>query len=177
MLKNFLVHCLMAALLAVSQLSISGYARNLPAADSKEASRQPASYPIDTAIAVGSTRVSYNSSSTEMKPESTMLVARTATEGDTAPAVTHIRRKKRELRVDPPYDFHTTHLFCELDQRGRHHIIWFYPNHCIWIWNNKYVHEGFYRVFKLYQLEAFLFGQYSDRMNKLEFEKYFFVRP
>ncbi|SPP72906.1 uncharacterized protein LOC117584550 isoform X2 [Drosophila guanche] len=100
-----------------------------------------------------------------------------ATGKGTAPGgpsvVRHILRK-RELYVDTPYDFHTTHLFCDMDIRNRHLIIWFFPNHCIWVWNNKYVHEGFYRLYKMYQFEGFIFGQYNIRLFQWEFESFYF---
>ncbi|XP_034651391.1 uncharacterized protein LOC117890566 [Drosophila subobscura] len=197
---NFLVHCLWAALLVVSQLSTSGYARSLPV---EQKMKLPTGSGIHepTAIAVGSARGKSNS--TAMRPGSTMLVARTEAEGSTgngtatgagtaiatgtstaiatgkgtapggASVVRHIRRK-RELYLDTPYDFHTTHLFCDMDIRNRHLLIWFFPNHCIWVWNNKYVHEGFYRLYKTYQYEGFIFGQYNIRLFQWEFENFQF---
>ncbi|BFG06328.1 uncharacterized protein DMAD_04857 [Drosophila madeirensis] len=204
MRHHFLVHCLWAALLVVSQLSSSGYARSLPAPETLPLSvEQKMKIPTGSGIheptasgaafAEGSTRDKINS--TAMRPGSTMLVARTETEGSpangtatgagtaiatgkgTAPGgasvVRHIRRK-RELYVDTPYDFHTTHLFCDMDIRNRHLLIWFFPNHCIWVWNNKYVHEGFYRLYKTYQFEGFIFGQYNIRLFQWEFENFQF---
>ncbi|XP_046865900.1 uncharacterized protein LOC6640608 isoform X1 [Drosophila willistoni] len=83
----------------------------------------------------------------------------------------HVRRRaKREMEPDMPFDFQTKHLSCDLDQKGISQYIDGYPNHCIWVWNNRYVHEGFYRVYKTYQLEAFTFGQFFDRMNRYELE-------
>ncbi|XP_015040070.1 uncharacterized protein [Drosophila pseudoobscura] len=181
-----LVHGLLSALLAVSLLSTRAYARRLPPPEvlsfkgeqemviPQSAIAIAAPTAITTATATAAeTDVEYtmanSTSSREIKKESTNLVAREATEG--APAVKHIRRAKREFFVDTPFDFHTTHLFCDIDVRGRHHIIWFYPNHCIWVWNNKYVHEGFYRLYKMYQLEAFFFGQWNVRLFQFEFEK------
>ncbi|XP_033248185.1 uncharacterized protein LOC108158303 isoform X4 [Drosophila miranda] len=178
-MQHTLIHCLMLALLAVLLLSTRAYARFLPP---PVAIRLPAIIagksemfilpPRSTAAAVGSTRVNspVNTSSPEIQKESTKIVARAAIEG--ASAVKHIRRAKRELIVDTPYDFHTLHLFCDFDMRGRHRLIWFFPNHCIWVWNNKYVHEGFYRLYKMYQLEAFSFGQYALRLFQLEYDNY-----
>ncbi|XP_033249266.1 uncharacterized protein LOC117188859 isoform X2 [Drosophila miranda] len=60
------------------------------------------------------------------------------------------------------------HQACDFDERGRHRIVMFFPNHCIWTWNNKYVHEGFYYLFKLYQTEAFFFGQFNERLKQYE---------
>ncbi|XP_016953088.2 uncharacterized protein LOC108026615 [Drosophila biarmipes] len=86
------------------------------------------------------------------------------------PVIRHIKRDKRELLVTMPFDQHTMHLPCDLDQRGRHKIISLMPNHCIWVWNNKFSHVGFYRVFKIYQLEGFFFGQYYERLKRYEID-------
>ncbi|KAL7736048.1 hypothetical protein ACLKA6_003786 [Drosophila palustris] len=88
--------------------------------------------------------------------------------------VTHIVRKKRETEVDMPYDFHTMHMPCDLDAPNRAHIIFYFPNHCIWVANNRYAHEGFFRVYKLYQLEAHFFGQYYERLKRYEIDPHFF---
>ncbi|XP_002018348.2 uncharacterized protein LOC6593227 [Drosophila persimilis] len=178
-MQHTLIHCLLLALLAVLLLSTRAYARFLPPpvairlpaiiAGKSEMSILP---PRPTAAAVRSTRVNslVKTSSPEIQKESKKIVAREATEG--APALKNIRRDKRELLVDTPYDFHTTHLFCDFDMRGRHRLIPYMPNHCIWVWNNKYVHEGFYRLYKMYQLEAFSFGQYALRLFQIEYENY-----
>ncbi|XP_034478833.1 uncharacterized protein LOC117785055 [Drosophila innubila] len=84
--------------------------------------------------------------------------------------LTHILRKKRETEVVMPFDFNTMHLPCDLDQQGRGSIIESFPNHCVWVWNNRYAHEGFYRVYKTYQLEAFFFGQYYERLKRFEID-------
>ncbi|KAL7736051.1 hypothetical protein ACLKA6_003789 [Drosophila palustris] len=84
--------------------------------------------------------------------------------------LTHIVRKKRETEVVMPFDFNTMHLPCDLDQNGRGPIIETFPNHCVWVWNNRYVHEGFFRVYKTYQLEAFFFGQYYERLKRFEID-------
>ncbi|ALC42284.1 CG30270, partial [Drosophila busckii] len=69
-----------------------------------------------------------------------------------------------------PFDFNTKHLPCDLDFSGRDSAIDSYPNHCIWVWNNRYTHEGWYRVYKTYQLEAFFFGQYYERLKRYEID-------
>ncbi|XP_060657665.1 uncharacterized protein LOC132792352 [Drosophila nasuta] len=83
-------------------------------------------------------------------------------------ALTHILRKKRETEPVMPFDYDTMHLGCDMDQGGLINIIAAFPNHCIWVWNNRFVHEGYYRVFKTYQLEAFFFGQYYERLRRFE---------
>lgn len=86
-------------------------------------------------------------------------------------AVTHIiRRKRAETEPTLPFDFPTTHMPCDLDQNGRAQVIDSFPNHCIWVWNNKYASAGFFRVFKTYQLEAFFFGQYYERLKRFEID-------
>ncbi|XP_032599149.2 uncharacterized protein LOC6557403 [Drosophila grimshawi] len=84
--------------------------------------------------------------------------------------VAHIIRKKRETEMTLPFDFNTMHLPCDLDQSGRAQIVSSFPNHCIWVWNNKYAHEGTFRVYKTYQLEAFFFGQYYERLKRFEID-------
>lgn len=88
----------------------------------------------------------------------------------TSVVVTNIRRKREETEPTMPYDLHTMHLPCDFDQNGRAQVIDSFPNHCVWVWNNKYVHEGFFRVFKTYQLEAFFFGQYYERLKRFEID-------
>ncbi|XP_004444265.2 uncharacterized protein [Drosophila pseudoobscura] len=172
--------CLLSALLAVSLLSSRAYARRLSSPDAlpfpgeqdmiipQSAIAIPTPTAKATASTVGSVRVN-STSSREIQKDSTNLFARAATEGGSA--VKHIRRAKREFFVDTPFDFHTMHLFCDIDMLGRHRLIWFFPNHCIWVWNNKYAHEGFYRLYKMYQLEAFFFGQWNVRLFQYELEK------
>ncbi|XP_022234156.2 uncharacterized protein LOC111082278 [Drosophila obscura] len=182
------INCLLAALLAVSQLS-SGYAKSVP---SKEETPQvqtlqtPAStqsQPAPNAAAIGRLVNSTELGSTTSglggaAQNATAMVSATElgssqrAEGraaTTVAVVKHIVRKKRTaMEVDAPYDLHTTHMFCDFDERGRHRIVLFFPNHCIWVWNNKYAHEGFYHLFKLYQTEAFFFGQYNERLKQYE---------
>ncbi|XP_064545782.1 uncharacterized protein LOC135433573 [Drosophila montana] len=81
-----------------------------------------------------------------------------------------VRRKRQEVEPTLPFDSNTMHLPCDLDHNGRAQVVEAYPNHCIWVWNNKYVHEGFFRVFKIYQLESFFFGQYYERFKRFEID-------
>ncbi|XP_034654582.1 uncharacterized protein LOC117892418 [Drosophila subobscura] len=185
------LNCLLAALLAVSQLS-SGYARRLPRKEDNQKSnatvRKPERLQEQRASSIGqlasstelqsasSARVetAQNATTTTMGTlvNSTALASSNSSQGPTAAAATtvtqRIFRQKRELTVGVPYDFFTSHFYCDFDDRGRHMIIWFMPNHCIWVWNNKYVHEGFYRLFKLYQMEGFHFGQVYEHQTRLE---------
>ncbi|XP_037713365.1 uncharacterized protein LOC119549389 [Drosophila subpulchrella] len=123
----------------------------------------------DTAIAK-----KLNVTATDVKVNGTELMTLEKLEQPENPVVNgvikHIKRDKRELLVTMPFDQHTMHLPCDLDQRGRHNIVSLMPNHCIWVWNNKFSHVGFYRVFKIYQLEGFFFGQYYERLKRYEID-------
>ncbi|XP_017837403.1 uncharacterized protein LOC108596309 isoform X2 [Drosophila busckii] len=85
-----------------------------------------------------------------------------------ARAVRHIVRHSRDTKSSVPFDFNTRHLPCDFDQNGRHKALDSYPNHCVWIWNNRYSNEKMYRFYKTYQLEAFFFGQYYERLKRFE---------
>ncbi|KAH8348731.1 hypothetical protein KR084_010311, partial [Drosophila pseudotakahashii] len=80
----------------------------------------------------------------------------------------HIVRQKRELSV--PFDFETTHLPCDVDLGAIKKIVTILPNNCLWAFNNRYVSESSYRIFKTYQLEAFMFGQYHERLRRFEMD-------
>ncbi|XP_030387875.1 uncharacterized protein LOC115634355 [Scaptodrosophila lebanonensis] len=82
----------------------------------------------------------------------------------------HIARSKRETEPTMPFDFHTLHAPCDWDTRGRVYYIEYFPNHCIWVWNNKNVHEGFFRAYKTYELEGFFFGQLYERLKRFEID-------
>ncbi|TDG39295.1 hypothetical protein AWZ03_014284 [Drosophila navojoa] len=81
-----------------------------------------------------------------------------------------VRRKRAEKEPTLPFEFPTTHMPCDLDQNGRAQVVDAFPNHCIWVWNHKYASEDFFRVFKTYQLEAFFFGQYYERLKRFEID-------
>ncbi|XP_043644828.1 uncharacterized protein LOC122614331 [Drosophila teissieri] len=95
-------------------------------------------------------------------------VART---GNAAPSTKpkHIRRAAEGM-PEMPMDLHTKHMPCDMDSRGRESFMYAFPNHCIWAFNNRYLSEGHYRVYKTYQLEGFFFGQYYERLKRYEFE-------
>ncbi|XP_022234152.2 uncharacterized protein LOC111082275 [Drosophila obscura] len=199
------LNCLLAALIAVSQLS-SGYARScrskekIPNTSAIERMEeftipqrlggQPAQNSATIGTLVNSTELrsttsgrgstaaqnttamakpGQNTTATAELGNCTTLEASRGSRGQPATAdAQRIVRKKREMKVETAYDFHTTHLFCDFDDRGRHQWIWFMPNHCIWVWNNKYSHEGFYRLFKTYQMEGFHYGQWYECQTRLE---------
>ncbi|XP_016929240.3 uncharacterized protein [Drosophila suzukii] len=154
-----LINCLLIFFIVLS-ISSKGYSRSL--AGKLDAQN-------DTAIAK-----KLNVTATDVKVNGTELMTLEKLEQPENPvvntAIKHIKRDKRELLVTMPFDQHTMHLPCDLDQRGRHKIIPLMPNHCIWVWNNKFSHVGFYRVFKIYQLEGFFFGQYYERLKRYEID-------
>ena len=88
----------------------------------------------------------------------------------TSKVLTHILRTKRETEVIMPFDFYTMHLPCDYDQQGKSGVLDSFPAHCLWIYKNRFSNEGFYRVFKSYQLEGFFFGQYYERMKRFEID-------
>ncbi|XP_034654559.1 uncharacterized protein LOC117892431 [Drosophila subobscura] len=69
-----------------------------------------------------------------------------------------------------PLDFNTSHLPCDLDSGGRESVVWAFPNHCIWAYNNKYNSEKAFKIYKIFQLEAFFFGQYYERLKRFEMD-------
>ncbi|XP_017054094.1 uncharacterized protein LOC108096750 isoform X2 [Drosophila ficusphila] len=83
--------------------------------------------------------------------------------------VIHIKRTAREI-PEMPMDLHGKHMPCDMDSRGRMSYVFAFPNHCIWAYNNRYVSEGHFRIYKTYQLEGFFFGQYYERLKRYEFE-------
>lgn len=90
-----------------------------------------------------------------------------------APAVryeiVHIPRKKRQAAAPMNFmDLHTTHLPCDLDTSQKQEWL---PNHCEYIFANRYVSEGFYRNYQLYRLEGFMFGMAYERLKRYETEQ------
>ncbi|XP_033249269.1 uncharacterized protein LOC117188859 isoform X4 [Drosophila miranda] len=147
------INCLLAALLAVS----SGNARTFtPTEEFQKApdlggmqesneteSTQGQTVPMATAMGeVVHSSNSINSSNSSNSSNSKLgSSAQGQHQRQRQPATTvlkHIVRKKRDIFTqDTPYDFHTVHQACDFDERGRHRIVMFFPNHCIWTWNNN----------------------------------------
>ncbi|XP_030370067.1 uncharacterized protein LOC115620787 [Scaptodrosophila lebanonensis] len=115
----------------------------------------PSSQPTQLNLITATTKVADTEKSTTKKPQ-------------------HVVRIKRQNDVLMPFDFQTKHMPCDFDIRGRIRLIEYMPNHCIWMWNNKYTHEGFFRYYKYYQLEAFFFGQYYERLKRFEVDPHSF---
>lgn len=81
--------------------------------------------------------------------------------------VKHIVRQKREIEPTLPFSFFTLHWPCMFDLRYTH-LMQHLKNPCVWIYYNRFVHEGYYRVYKTYQIESFFFGQYAMRIYRVE---------
>lgn len=81
--------------------------------------------------------------------------------------VKHIVRQKREIEPTLPFTFHVLHWPCVFDM-GFYHLHRMLKNPCAWLYYNRFVHEGYYRVYKTYEVEAFFFGQYAERMYRVE---------
>ncbi|XP_034479816.1 uncharacterized protein LOC117785721 [Drosophila innubila] len=84
------------------------------------------------------------------------------------------RRHIVRTAVKMPFEFETIHVPCDLDALKLELILPNLPNHCIWLYNNRYVDEFFYRGFKLIQLESFFFGQYYERLKRYEMDPHNF---
>ncbi|XP_022227599.2 uncharacterized protein LOC111077571 [Drosophila obscura] len=69
-----------------------------------------------------------------------------------------------------PFDFDSKHLPCDMDSGGIESVVWAFPNYCVWAYNNKYNDEKSYRIYKIYQLEGFFFGQYYERLKRFEMD-------
>ncbi|SPP72835.1 Y' element ATP-dependent helicase YJL225C-like [Drosophila guanche] len=91
--------------------------------------------------------------------------------------IKHIRRRKRETLVDIPFDFHTKHLSCDVDVKSIDYFVDSLYGSCIWAFNNRFAHEGFWRVWQIFRLEAFMFGQYHERMKRYEIDPHGYVWP
>ncbi|SPP72837.1 uncharacterized protein LOC117592162 [Drosophila guanche] len=109
-----------------------------------------------------------NATAATLETSETAAAALEATET----SAVHHRRILRKA-IDIPViamDYETTHKPCDMDMRGIRRYIPAFPNQCIWSYNNRYTTEGYYRVYKMYQLEAFFFGQYYERLKRYETE-------
>ncbi|XP_023031803.1 uncharacterized protein LOC111518656 [Drosophila willistoni] len=85
-----------------------------------------------------------------------------------------IGHKKREADPDVGFSFDELHSPCDLDSSGRALLIEYFPAICKWMWNYRHVNEGYYRIFKTFQLEAFFFGQYYERLKRYEIDPHSF---
>ncbi|XP_002138329.3 uncharacterized protein [Drosophila pseudoobscura] len=92
-------------------------------------------------------------------------------------AVKHIRRSKRSTLMDIPFDFNTKHLPCDVDVGNAVSIVDNFESHCVWAYNNKHAHEGTWRVWQIYKLEGFFFGQYHERLKRYEIDPHGYVWP
>ncbi|KAH8298371.1 hypothetical protein KR018_011229 [Drosophila ironensis] len=84
------------------------------------------------------------------------------------------------MTPDLPFDFFTMHYPCSLDiyihppvKDVGSYYHWL-PPHCVIIYNNRFAHEGYYRVYNLYRMEGFTFGMYYERIKRYETEAYVF---
>jgi len=99
---------------------------------------------------------------TEPKTEPTEIISTSPT------IIRNIVREKRDATV--PFDFQTSHLPCDVDLGAVQKIVTVLPNNCVWAFNNRFVSEEHYRIYKTYQLEAFMFGQYHERLRRFEMD-------
>ncbi|KAH8372315.1 hypothetical protein KR093_011014, partial [Drosophila rubida] len=84
-------------------------------------------------------------------------------------SLSHILREKRAApEIILAVNFHMMHQHCDLDQNRVEATIDNLLSHCIEVYNKRYMNEGHYRLYKYFQLEAFFFGQYYERMKRFE---------
>ncbi|BFG06408.1 uncharacterized protein DMAD_04923 [Drosophila madeirensis] len=122
----------------------------------------------DSPVAGNGTQQQANATAATLEASETAAATLEATET----SAVHHRRILRKV-IDIPVialDYETTHKPCDMDMRGIRRYIPAFPNQCIWSYNNRYTTEGYYRVYKMYQLEAFFFGQYYERLKRYETE-------
>ncbi|BFG06410.1 uncharacterized protein DMAD_04925 [Drosophila madeirensis] len=119
-----------------------------------------------------------NSSAESSSADSSATPSAVAIPAQSSPStVKHIRRRKRETLVNIPFDFHTKHLSCDVDATSIDYFVDSLYGSCIWAFNNRFAHEGFWRVWQIYRLEAFMFGQYHERMKRYEIDPHGYVWP
>lgn len=88
--------------------------------------------------------------------------------------VTHILRTKRSEDINLPYESNIWHMFCDIDDNGRSISIDYFPAHCKYLWQYRFVNEDYYKAYKTYQVEAFFFGQYFERLRRFELDPHSF---
>ncbi|XP_017837402.1 uncharacterized protein LOC108596309 isoform X1 [Drosophila busckii] len=101
---------------------------------------------------------------------------RQQSDSSAARTVVHIKRKRSDNVGDEdiPFDFHTKHMPCDIDAAELKKFIDTMPRQCIWVYNQRYKDEDSYRMYRIYQLEAFFFGQLSERMTRFEVDPHDF---
>ncbi|KRF99158.1 uncharacterized protein Dwil_GK27896 [Drosophila willistoni] len=63
------------------------------------------------------------------------------------------------------------HSPCEFDLlRALQGSIDYFPKHCQPIFQNRYVNEQWYRLYRTYDAEGFVFGQFAERLRRYEFD-------
>ncbi|XP_062135256.1 uncharacterized protein LOC133844974 isoform X1 [Drosophila sulfurigaster albostrigata] len=91
-------------------------------------------------------------------------------------SISHKARREDDSRnyIEMPMEFDTLHMPCDMDSLKLEVLMPYMPNHCIWLYNQRYQDENFYRYFKLAQLESFFFGQYFERYRRFEVDQHIF---
>ncbi|BFG06409.1 uncharacterized protein DMAD_04924 [Drosophila madeirensis] len=179
----FIYFTLMAELLLLSHLLFVD-ARSVSSVPTQQQTFQESSNSMSSSRNGNSTLSSRNSTSklNQQKNSTTLsvstdetAVAVSVSTAESLPStVQHLRRKKRETRVDIPFDFFTNHMHCDFDQTGTYKILDFFPFTCIWLQNNRHHHEGWFRIYMQAQMEAFFFGQYYERLRRFELDPHTF---
>ncbi|XP_068144925.1 uncharacterized protein [Drosophila tropicalis] len=68
-------------------------------------------------------------------------------------------------------DLKILHSPCEFDLlRALQGSIDYFPKHCQPIYQNRYVNEDWYRLYRTYDAEGFVFGQFAERLRRYEID-------
>ncbi|XP_017039198.1 uncharacterized protein LOC108086704 isoform X2 [Drosophila ficusphila] len=80
---------------------------------------------------------------------------------------TVIRRIPRSN--DPGLELKIFHAPCEFDLI-RYTSINYFPSHCLPVYNKRHVNEDWYGLYRTYDTEGFVFGQFYERLMRHELD-------
>ncbi|KAH8252838.1 hypothetical protein KR032_002068 [Drosophila birchii] len=72
-----------------------------------------------------------------------------------------------------PFNFFTLHTPCDMDIPFAQ--ITGMPEHCKWLYNNRFQSIRYYKAYQLLRTEAFFFGQYHQRLRRYETDPHVFT--
>ncbi|XP_017069238.1 uncharacterized protein LOC108106575 [Drosophila eugracilis] len=70
---------------------------------------------------------------------------------------------------DAKGDLKLLHAPCEFDLI-RYTSINYFPRHCLPVYTNRHVNEEWYRLYRTYDTEGFVFGQFYERLKRYELD-------
>ncbi|EDX06786.1 GD25836 [Drosophila simulans] len=82
-----------------------------------------------------------------------------------------IRRIPRsdEPGPDAKGDLKLLHAPCEFDLI-RYTSINYFPSYCLPVYTNRHVNEDWYRLYRTYDTEGYVFGQFYERLQRYELD-------